>query len=148
MGGARVMDWVHLFTSFEGRISRRPFWIALMVFIAIDIATTLTIEDDRWNAALDLVLTYPQFAVCAKRGHDRNTPMWVVGLFFALGVVFDLMMLGGLITNAILRNPPTLLMALLVPYSIFALALLIDLGFRRGTVGPNRYGPDPLEAST
>jgi uncharacterized membrane protein YhaH (DUF805 family) len=142
------MDWVHLFTSFEGRISRRPFWIALMVFIAIDIATTLTIEDDRWNAALDLVLTYPQFAVCAKRGHDRNTPMWVVGLFFALGIVFDLMMLGGLITNAILRNPPTLLMALLVPYSIFALALLIDLGFRRGTVGPNRYGPDPLEAST
>jgi uncharacterized membrane protein YhaH (DUF805 family) len=142
------MDWVHLFTSFEGRISRQPFWIALVVFIAIDIATTLTIEDDRWNAALDLVLTYPQFAVCAKRGHDRNTPMWVVGLFFALGIVFDLMMLGGLITNAILRNPPTLLMALLVPYSIFALALLIDLGFRRGTVGPNRYGPDPLEAST
>jgi uncharacterized membrane protein YhaH (DUF805 family) len=142
------MDWVHLFTSFEGRVSRQPFWIALVVFIAIDIATTLTIEDDRWNAALDLVLTYPQFAVCAKRGHDRNTPMWVVGLFFALGIVFDLMMLGGLITNAILRNPPTLLMALLVPYSIFALALLIDLGFRRGTVGPNRYGPDPLEAST
>jgi uncharacterized membrane protein YhaH (DUF805 family) len=142
------MDWVHLFTSFEGRISRQPFWIALVVFIAIDFATTSTIEDDRWNAALDLVLTYPQFAVCAKRGHDRNTPMWVVGLFFALGVVFDLLMLGGLITNATLRNPPTLLMALLVPYIVFALALLIDLGFRRGTVGPNRYGPDPLEVST
>jgi uncharacterized membrane protein YhaH (DUF805 family) len=140
------MDWVHLFTSFDGRISRQPFWIALVVFIAIDIATTLTIEDDRWNAALDLVLTYPQFAVCAKRGHDRNTPMWVVGLFFALGLVFDLLMLGGLVTNAVLRDPPVLLMALLVPYSIFALALLIDLGFRRGTVGPNRYGPDPFEA--
>ena len=142
------MDWVHLFTSFEGRISRQPFWIALVVFIAIDIATTLTIEDDQWNAALDLVLTYPQFAVCAKRGHDRNTPMWVVALFFALGAVFDLLMLGGLVTSAVLRNPPALLMALLVPYGIFALALLIDLGFRRGTVGPNRYGPDPLEAST
>jgi uncharacterized membrane protein YhaH (DUF805 family) len=140
------MNWVNLFTSFEGRISRQPFWIALVVFIAIDIATTLTIEDDRWNAALDLVLTYPQFAVCAKRGHDRNTPMWVVGLFFALGLVFDLLMLGGLVTNAVLRDPPVLLMALLVPYSIFALALLIDLGFRRGTVGPNRYGPDPFEA--
>jgi uncharacterized membrane protein YhaH (DUF805 family) len=26
----------------------------------------------------------------------------------------------------------------------FALVLLVDLGFRRGTVGPNQYGPDPL----
>jgi len=27
----------------------------------------------------------------------------------------------------------------------FALALIIELGFRRGTRGPNQYGPDPLE---
>jgi uncharacterized membrane protein YhaH (DUF805 family) len=27
---------------------------------------------------------------------------------------------------------------------IVSLALLIELGFRRGTPGPNRYGPDPL----
>ena len=27
-----------------------------------------------------------------------------------------------------------------------ALILLIDFGFRRGTVGDNRYGPDPLAA--
>jgi uncharacterized membrane protein YhaH (DUF805 family) len=24
--------------------------------------------------------------------------------------------------------------------------LIIELGFRRGTVGPNQYGPDPLAA--
>jgi uncharacterized membrane protein YhaH (DUF805 family) len=27
---------------------------------------------------------------------------------------------------------------------IFALAFLVELGFRKGTTGPNRYGPDPL----
>jgi uncharacterized membrane protein YhaH (DUF805 family) len=28
---------------------------------------------------------------------------------------------------------------------VIGLAVLIELGFRRGTPGPNRYGPDPLE---
>jgi len=27
---------------------------------------------------------------------------------------------------------------------VFGLALLVELGFRRGTAGPNQYGPDPL----
>jgi uncharacterized membrane protein YhaH (DUF805 family) len=140
------MDWIHLFTSFEGRINRQPFWIALAVFIAIDIASMLTIENDQWSAVLDLVMTYPQFAVCAKRGHDRNSPAWVVGLFFAFGVILDLMILGGWITKD-LSNPTPLVYAFAVPFLVLALALIIDLGFRRGTVGPNRYGPDPLETS-
>ena len=140
------MDWVYLFNSFEGRISRQPFWVAWVVLIAIDIASTLPIESDRWTAVLDLVMTYPQFAVCAKRGHDRNTPTWVVGLFFALGVLLDLLILGGWIVKADLSDPTPLLYALLVPLGAFALVLIVDLGFRRGTVGPNRYGPDPLEA--
>jgi uncharacterized membrane protein YhaH (DUF805 family) len=147
MAGAQSMDWVHLFTSFEGRISRQPFWITLAVFIAIDIASMLTIENDRWSAVLDLVLTYPQFAVCAKRGHDRNTPTWVVGLFFALAVALDLMILGGWVAKD-LSNPTPLVYVFGLPLLVLGLALMVDLGFRRGTVGPNRYGPDPLDAST
>jgi uncharacterized membrane protein YhaH (DUF805 family) len=140
------MNWVHLFTSFEGRVSRQPFWIALAAFIAIDLVSMLTIEDDRLSAVFDLIMTYPQFAVCAKRGHDRNTPAWVVGLFFAFGVALDLMILSGWITKD-LSNPTPLVYAFAVPFLVLGLALIIDLGFRRGTVGPNRYGPDPLETS-
>jgi len=144
------MDWINLFTSFEGRISRQPFWIAWAVLIAIEIAISFITDEDsaRLSAVLDLVLIYPEFAVCAKRGHDRNTPAWVSGLFFALGAVFDLMILGGFIVNADLTNPTPLVYALLVPLGVFALVLIVDLGLRRGTVGPNRYGPDPLEATT
>jgi uncharacterized membrane protein YhaH (DUF805 family) len=142
------MSWVYLFTSFEGRISRQAFWIAFAVFIAIEIAISLSGGDDaRWTTVLDLVLTYPQLAVCAKRGYDRNTPIWIVGLFFAVGAAFDVLLLGGWITSADMANPPPLMLALLIPYAVFGLALIIDLGFRRGTVGPNRYGPDPLETS-
>ena len=28
-------------------------------------------------------------------------------------------------------------------YGVSAIAFLVDLGFRRGTAGPNRYGPEP-----
>jgi len=69
----------------------------------------------------------------------------VIGLFFALSAAFDLLLLGGFIANTELTNPTPAVLALLVPIGLFALVLLIDLGFRRGTVGPNRYGPDPLE---
>jgi uncharacterized membrane protein YhaH (DUF805 family) len=141
------MNWVHLFTSFEGRITRQPFWIAVAIFVVIDIAMSLTIPGDRLSAALDLVLTYPQFAVCAKRGHDRNTPIWVVGLFFAISATFDLLLLAGFVTLDDLKSkPPTFAVVFAIPFFVLALALIIDLGFRRGTVGPNRYGPDPLEA--
>ncbi len=142
------MDWVHLFTSFEGRITRQPFWIAVAIFVVIDIAMSLTIPGDRLSAVLDLVLTYPQFAVCAKRGHDRNTPIWVVGLFFAINATFDLLLLAGFLTLDDLKSaPPTLAVVFAIPFFVIALALIIDLGFRRGTVGPNRYGPDPLETN-
>jgi len=57
-------------------------------------------------------------------------------------------MLGGWIAKTNLSNPTPLVYALLVPLGILGLALIVDLGFRRGTVGPNRYGPDPLDAST
>jgi uncharacterized membrane protein YhaH (DUF805 family) len=143
------MNWIHLFTSFEGRISRKPFWIAWAVLVAAEIAIWLAtrgIDDDRMTALADLVMIYPQFAVCAKRGHDRNTPTWAIGLFFALAVVLDLLLLTGQITSAGLKQPTTPVLLLLVPFGLFALVLIIDLGFRRGTRGANRYGPDPLEA--
>jgi uncharacterized membrane protein YhaH (DUF805 family) len=31
-----------------------------------------------------------------------------------------------------------------VPFAILGVALLVELGFRKGTPGPNQYGPDPL----
>ena len=42
-------------------------------------------------------------------------------------------------------NHPNLIGVILtIPMGILSLVLLIDLGFRPGTKGPNRFGPDPL----
>jgi uncharacterized membrane protein YhaH (DUF805 family) len=145
------MNWVHLFTGLEGRISRKPFWIAWGVLVLVEIAVWLAtrgINDDRVTALADLAMIYPQFAVCAKRGHDRNVPTWVIGAFFALAAVFDLLLLAGVITMASVEQQTTLALVFAVPIVLFALVLVIDLGFRRGTRGANRYGPDPLEVGS
>ena len=42
------------------------------------------------------------------------------------------------------QSTPNLLLS--IPFAVLALVLLIELGFRRGTEGPNRFGPDPLSA--
>jgi hypothetical protein len=59
-------------------------------------------------------------------------------------VVLDLLTLLGLTGSA--ENPSTLYYVVGIPVGLLDPHSLIDFGFRRGTVGPNRYGPDPLAA--
>jgi uncharacterized membrane protein YhaH (DUF805 family) len=139
------MDWKYLLTSIEGRISRQPFWIALLILIGIEIIAHFAIGE-RWSSIVSLLLAYPYFAVIAKRGHDRNAPTWIAGVFIAGAVLLDLMALLDL--TGPLDKPNTLFYVILAPFGIMALILLIDFGFRRGTVGENRYGPDPLQGTS
>jgi uncharacterized membrane protein YhaH (DUF805 family) len=138
------MNWQHLLTSIDGRISRQPFWIAFVILIGIEIIAHFAIGE-RWSSIVSLLLAYPYFAVFAKRGHDRNAPTWIAGVFIAGMVVVDLLALLDLLGPT--EKPSMLFYVVLVPLGIMALILLIDFGFRRGTAGPNRYGPDPLGIS-
>jgi len=137
------MNWAFLLTSIEGRISRQPFWIATLCLLVLELTADFTISD-RWSSIASLILTYPYFAVFAKRGHDRGAPTWIPGVGFAGSVVLDLLTLLGLTGSA--EKPSTLYYVVGIPASLMILVLLIDFGFRRGMVGPNRYGADPVEA--
>jgi uncharacterized membrane protein YhaH (DUF805 family) len=138
------MDWKYLLTSIDGRISRQPFWIATLILFGIEIAAHYAIGD-RWGSIVSLLLAYPTFAVIAKRGHDRNAPTSIAVVFIAGAVVLDVMALLDLIGPP--EKPNTLFYVFLAPFGIMAIILLIDFGFRRGTVGENRFGPDPLEGA-
>ena len=88
------------------------------------------------SAIVDLAFTYPEFAVALKRAHDRDLPIWLLWIFFGAGAVLDLLtVLGVAGTN---ETPSMLSLAIVVPFGVFGLALLVELGFRRGTVGPNQ----------
>ncbi len=139
------MNWLYLLDSFHGRIGRKTFWIAMAI---VGIANFLAcyaaqqIGGDQLNAVVDLVFNYPEFAIAVKRGNDRDWPLWPVALFFGGSVLLDLFSVLGLAgTDA---EPSPLAMIIAVPFTVLGLGLLVELGFRKGTSGPNQYGPDPL----
>jgi uncharacterized membrane protein YhaH (DUF805 family) len=139
--------WIYLFASFQGRINRQPFWIACGILAAIEIATqwlAYRIEGERLGTILDLAFTYPEFAVAIKRANDRNLPTWVVGLFFASNVAMDLFTL----LNGTIDTDNPINGIILIPFALLAVVLIVELGFRPGTSGPNPFGPDPLAGKT
>jgi uncharacterized membrane protein YhaH (DUF805 family) len=139
------MDWVYLLSSFEGRISRKAFWIGIAVLIAAELAGYLiaqALQGDRLSAIVDLAFVYPEFAIAAKRAHDRDLPIWILIVFFGGGAVLDLLTVLELSGG---NDQPSLMSLMIaVPFTVLLVALLIELGFRRGTIGPNQYGPDPV----
>ena len=132
------MDWKYLFTSFEGRINRKPFWLSLLVLAIIewilmiilgmalgtsmmggidpnmppDVAASMAMKAMIPLWIVILVFLYPSLAIYTKRLHDRGKSGWWT-------------------------------LICLVPV-IGGIWLLVELGFLRGTEGPNQYGSDPL----
>jgi uncharacterized membrane protein YhaH (DUF805 family) len=139
------MDWLYLLNGFHGRIGRQTFWFAMGVLAVAEIIGHLIaegIQGDRLSAIVDLAFAYPEFAVSMKRAHDRNLPVWLLLIFFGAGALLDLFTVLGLAGSD--EAPSMLSLAIAVPFTVFGLALLVELGFRRGTIGPNPHGPDPL----
>lgn len=139
------MDLFYLLDGFHGRISRKTFWVAMGVVALTNFLACYAaqyIQGDQLNAIVDLAFTYPEFAIAVKRGNDRDWPIWPIAIFFASSVLLDLFSVLGLAGTD--QAPSMLAFAVAVPFSVLGLALLIELGFRRGTVGANRHGPDPL----
>jgi uncharacterized membrane protein YhaH (DUF805 family) len=158
------MRGLRFFSSLEGRIGRKTFWLFsvavlaaqfLVLFIALFVAAILLPDsserssaEDWWSEFVIMAGLYPQFVIDVKRGHDRNIPFWVVGVFYAAIIVRNVLSrLGWLVMSpqqAVFsaRDLSSYIVILLL--GIAGLALLVELGFRRGTIGPNPYGPDPL----
>jgi len=142
------MDWRYLLDAFHGRIGRQTFWIALGLVLVANVLVCYAAQQiggDKLNAVVDLIFTYPEFAIAVKRGNDRAMPLWPIAIFFAGSVLLDLIAVLGLAGTS--EQPSTLSYALTVPFTILGIVLLVELGLRKGTNGPNPYGPDPLATS-
>jgi uncharacterized membrane protein YhaH (DUF805 family) len=142
------MDLAHLIFGLGGRINRKRYWIASgVLLVASVIAVVIEYSlPSRWPAiVLYFALLYPNFAVALKRAYDRDMspvlPMVTV-VVFVFAYVVEFFGLAG--TN---DDPnSTLLLLIWVPLLAIVIYLFVVLGFLKGTRGPNRYGPDPLEA--
>lgn len=139
------MNWGYLYTSLEGRISRKPYWLATLLMIALCAPVQFFLL---WAAGpsipilFGLLLIYPSFALAVKRAHDRGRPTGLIVAFFGLVILLNVIQLLGV------GGWPGAARVLFLTVSALWFAamifFIIDLGFFRGTRGPNRYGPDPL----
>lgn len=145
------MDWKFLFTSFSGRINRKPYWICTLIILGaillIGVVGGFLLAAGGGEGGMGFVILvvamtiatiYPALAVTVKRLHDRNKSAWWLIPFYLLPGALD-----G-IGTAIGGEEG------LLPLSLASMALgiwaLVELGFLKGTQGPNEYGPDPLGA--
>jgi len=116
------MDWKQLLLTYEGRISRQPYWMGTLALVGavliVQIVGTLVLGDTLGGILgliVNLAIIYPAICVAIKRWHDRNKSGWWV----LIGLI---PIIGGLWT-------------------------LVECGFLPGTSGGNDYGPDPLATS-
>jgi uncharacterized membrane protein YhaH (DUF805 family) len=113
------MDWKLFLFSFDGRVSRKQFWLFNIaqfgLFVILKIVLTGKIDfthRDLFSIIYLVIFLWPMLAIQTKRWHDRNKPgTWG----FINGVPFG------------------------------TLWSIVELGFLEGTVGENRFGRDPLE---
>lgn len=116
-------DWQYLFSSFEGRINRQPFWTGVVVLIVINVAIAIvtSILGAIWGplsylgTIASLIMIYPALALYAKRWHDRSKSGWwsLVALIPLLGAIY----------------------------------MIYELGFQEGVPEANQYGPNPLASA-
>ena len=146
------MNWGDLFFKFNGRVNRARFWIAALIFTAINVVlailgyvTDQSVVFQALNGMLSIVLLISSIAVSVKRLHDRNKSGWYLLLFyFVPGVLAAASVLIGEFVED--SNIIATVLALLA----FAIIVwvVIELGCLRGTVGVNQYGPDPVAPAT
>ncbi len=147
-----------LYTSLQGRISKRTFllWFFLPIAVirilasSIDTAlygppSSLSELGGPWENAQSLLTFWPGVAGTVKRLHDLEiNAKHVGGMYAAWAVAIALFLFNrtgsDLVTPGLIAATVTGILAL-----IYTLYLLIPCCFRPGIEGPNSYGPDPLE---
>lgn len=145
------MDFSYLYLSTEGRIGRQNWWIGHIILAVIGIVIMLivsslfgplSIATRLISFILVLVLAYPAYAVSAKRFQDRDKNGALGAILIGIGIVSALFQLFGLTGDP--ANPNAFDMIFGLATLAVAIWYLIELGILRGTVGDNRYGPDPV----
>jgi uncharacterized membrane protein YhaH (DUF805 family) len=147
---------IDLFFTFNGRISRKAFWVGSLLLAAVSITGTLLIDPNIFDIDLvnlasptpnwadivwQLALVVPGMALMVKRFNDRDRPYWLGYAFGAAGAGLTIAPKFGLLIPGDTGSVGTIVLVFIGLAFFFA---SIDTGLLHGTHGPNRYGPDPL----
>jgi len=155
--GEEAMKLRKILFSFDGRIGRRTYWLAILALIVAVLVLTCApflLESEKW-AVLMVALTsdfiwlfslWPLVAVGSKRLHDRNKNGWWLLAFWLLPFA---LFVGGF-SIVFFDDPKTgrsgdfstgsILIFASLPPAIWG---IVELGIQPGAKGPNLYGAGP-----
>ncbi len=147
------------FISFNGRITRRTFWVGLFILTALSpFAFSTLISADPFGElvnsvqqfglkglAWSVVLIFCLAALLTKRLHDRNKSGLYAVLFYGPALLKAMEFYGGLsLGGEWLSWVQDWGWLLGLEMGAVGLWFLIELGLY-GAVDPNKYGPDPRD---
>jgi uncharacterized membrane protein YhaH (DUF805 family) len=164
------MDWARLLFSFKGRIGRQVWWLtnlAVMIVVALAGLIIDAIARSQGMIAFDaetnqfeptgvlgillgvigLINLWIIYALAAKRLHDRDHTGWWLAAPL-LGLVVGILLASMTLSLPEGGREPWNTLGVFTFFGIVGLLLWLfyEIGFLRGTEGPNRFGPDPLAA--
>jgi uncharacterized membrane protein YhaH (DUF805 family) len=146
------MNPIPLFTTVEGRLPRLIYWLGILAITVIGVPTIALaayLGGGTAGAIANLFFLWCGFALSVKRAQDRNRHYLFVAAYFALvAVVTNLSASQSKTMGKMASEQQPLLVIASLIFLAYMIFLFIDLGLRRGTIGPNKYGPDPLGPAT
>jgi uncharacterized membrane protein YhaH (DUF805 family) len=154
-------NFIGNFVGFDGRLNRQAWWLSVIALIVVAVVLSwilglvlgtggmmtlaqamdpATLQKAAWQGLIvSIVTAYPYLAISVKRRHDRNNNGYdAIGLI-VVGILYNLLQALG-----VLSATNTIGMIVGLVFAVYAIYMLVQLGFLKGTAGPNNYGPDPL----
>jgi uncharacterized membrane protein YhaH (DUF805 family) len=146
--------WAFLFSP-SGRISRKQYWLHFFLPVTvISIALAFFALIPGWFFKLlpnlfQLFVLWPGIAILIKRIHDRNKSGWLVWLMYIPLTLLVIFVIGVIIAAAAKAAGAAVTLGIIagvlgVVMLCVAIWFLIEFGCMRGTIGANKYGPDPV----
>jgi uncharacterized membrane protein YhaH (DUF805 family) len=182
--GEDMDNLVSLYTSREGRIGRKTWWLAsiglavVVIILEFIVAAILgislmpnmagladpnadaaalsaqladNIHKSGWVSLVFFVVFFiPILSLGTKRRHDRDNNGMDLIIYLVLTIVLLLVQALGIGYNATvigtitIPTPGPIPAGLGIIVGIYAIYMLVVMGFLKGTTGTNQYGADPL----
>ena len=145
-----MREAARLFLSFSGRIGRQQWWLAIVALFVVETAYFWWSHPGYYAAPVataaetlaNLVFMIPMAAIMVKRFNDRNWPWW---LGYAAQIPLLAFVAGDYLGYfADEENVTYAQVGIYVTFGVSVILALIDNGFFKGTIGANRFGPDPV----
>ena len=150
---------MEFFTNFDGRINRRQWWIGVVILFVvlavIGVAVGWLFGDGIIGRILRVAIllgaVWPVAALASRRLHDRGQAMLPKTLFFyGPSVLFSFLSTLNIghrpmqLPDQTVTMMPRLWVMLVGLVGLGTLLwALVELGFKRGDIADNEYGPPP-----